>query len=83
MNTDKQAVRQIIEAQLRARLAAQPINVRRADGSPTRDALREQAAFLAGAMTALQAMLPNEDASLLTDFAPPAWIIAIMRNELV
>lgn len=82
MNTDKQAIRQSVEKALAGRLAAQPINITRADGSPTANALREQAAFLAGAMAALQAVF-GEDENTLTDYAPPAWIIEIMRGTLI
>lgn len=78
MNTDKTAIRQSIEIALARRLGAQ---VRRADGSPTANALREQAAFIAGAASALQAVFGEADT--LTDYVPPAWIIETMRGNLL
>lgn len=77
----KEAIRNAIEAALVKRLTSQPINVKRADGSPTRDALREQAAFIAGAATALHAVFGEGDT--LTDYVPPSWIIEPMRGNLI
>lgn len=82
INLDKQAIRQSVEKALAGRLEAQPINITRADGSPTANALREQAAFLAGAMAALHAVF-GESETTLTDYAPPSWIIESMRGNLV
>lgn len=83
MNTDKQAIRTAIEIALARRLNSQPINVKRADGSPTANALREQAAFIAGAGAALQAVFGDPKADTLTDYFPPKWLIAAMRGELI
>lgn len=82
VNFDKQAIQQAIEIALARRLGSQPINIRRADGSPTQNALREQAAFIAGAGAALQAVFGKDD-TLLTDYFPPRWVIATMRGELI
>ena len=82
VNTDKAAIQRAIEIALARRLGNQPINVRRADGSPTANALREQAAFIAGAASALQAVF-GDSTDTLTDYVPPAWILEPMRGNLL
>lgn len=81
MNTDKTAIRQSIEIALSRRLGARLTTVRNTKGKPTAEALREQAAFIAGAASALQAVFGEADT--LTDYVPPAWIIETMRGNLL
>lgn len=82
MNTDKNVIRNKIEQQLSSRLGTQlGAQIYGRNGKPTVAALREQAAFLAGSMAALQAVFGSDDQ--LTDYAPPAWIIDMMRGKLV
>lgn len=83
MNTDKTAIRQSIEIALSRRLGARLTTVRNTKGKPTAEALREQAAFIAGAAAALQAVFGDPKADLLTDYVPPSWIISAIRNELI
>jgi hypothetical protein len=81
LNVSHKEVQEYIEERLRARLLANihPLN---AKGKPTREALREQASFLAGAMVALQAVFARDSAAM-TDYARPSWVYAVMHGELV
>jgi hypothetical protein len=82
VNVSRASIRQHVELRLSERLKAQGINV---DAKrPTAKELHEQAAFLAGAMTALQAVFGcNAEENRLVDYCPPAWIIDVMRGERV
>jgi len=44
---------------------------------------QEEAAFLAGACVALQAVFPPEDPGKLTDYVPPMWIIGPMSGRSI
>lgn len=75
MNTDKQLIQQQIEATFKRRVEALYITPK------TVKFLREQAAFFAGAMAALQSVFGEQtDSGQLTDMVPVTWTIDIMRN---
>lgn len=78
MNTDKASIQKSIEAHLRERLANAGHSI---SAKPTKAALEAQAHYLSGAMAALQAVFGENDR--LTEYAPPTWVIDIMRGELV
>lgn len=75
MNTDKQLIQQQIEATFKRRVEALYITPK------TVKFLREQAAFFAGAMAALQSVFGEQtDSGPLTDMVPVTWTLDIMRN---
>lgn len=81
MNTDKAKIRSFIEQQLKSRLQGQAITTGTKAGKATKAALQEQAAFIAGAGAALQAVFGKDDT--LTDYFSPSWLISVLRGELI
>lgn len=77
MNTDKVAIAKAIESRLLSRFRALGINPGTVRGH------NEEAAFLAGAATALQAVFAEPDSANLTDYVPPFWVISPMSGRSV
>lgn len=73
---DRDAVQAFVERQMTARRA----NLNIGSGKRAKD---DQAAFLAGAMSALQAVFAPTDTERLTDMAPPVWVYSAFRGDLI
>lgn len=76
MNQDKRLIQDAIETRLLERFRALQINPLSKKGAI------EEAAFLAGAGSALQAVFET-DPTKLTDYVPPMWIIGPMSGRSV
>lgn len=70
----KGEIQRYIEKRLKDRLSTQGLKGKRA--------LQEQAAFMAGAGAALQAVFDPESDKLTSMFSP-SWFIDILRGELI
>ena len=82
MNTNKTEIQQAIEQALKGRLIGLAIRTGTRAGKPTKAALQEQAAFLAGAGAALQAVFGHNH-SQLTEYFSPSWLVSVLRGELI
>ena len=82
IDVDPVSVRRKIRERLEDRLAASDLKIRDAKNKPTLAALREQGAFVAGAITALHAVF-GEGKDELTSIAPVSWILLCFRGELI
>lgn len=80
MITDKDTIKTAIETTLAHRMQALGMTYK--GSRPSKKYLHEQAAFIAGATTALQAVFGDEcEQSTLTDKVPVGWIISILRGD--
>ncbi len=66
-----------VERTFKDRLEALSIKPKSAKG------LSEQAAFLSGAMAAINAIAPNANPERLSEFCPPRWVVTIMTGRSV
>lgn len=76
-DSEKAAVIAKIEAGLQKRLDV--FELKRG----SKKALTEEVAFMSGAMVAVDALCPNEDAGKISDLIPPKWFLAPMRGVSV
>ncbi len=74
---DSAALKAAIEASLRVRLEAFGLKLNSAA------AKKEEAAFISGAMCAINALLPNEAPEKISAAIPPMWIIGPMTGRSV
>lgn len=74
---DKATVKAMIERAVRGRVAAL-----KEDGATRGDLLREQGAFMAGAIVALQAVFGPHDENLV-GAVPEEWIHAMLRGTMI
>lgn len=72
MTTNKSEIQTAVKKFLSARLRVQNLK--------GKARLKEEAAFIAGASAALQAVFGGSE---LTDYVPPAWIISIMAGRSI
>ncbi len=74
---DKPALVAAIQDSLRNRLQALEVKL----GTAT--ALKHEAAFMSGAMCAINALKPNDDPNKISEWIPPMWCIAPMTGRSV
>ncbi len=79
MNTDKKAIKAAIGARLLARQATLFPNAK----GKSKVAGNDEAAFLAGAASALQAVFGDPNKNELTDYVPPLFILYPMTGRSV
>jgi len=72
---DKKQIQIRIINSLRSRLEGHGIK------PASKKGLQEQAIFLCGAMSAIEAIYPNEDPGKMSEYTPPIWVINIMSGR--
>jgi hypothetical protein len=75
MTTDKSEIRTAVEKHLSRRLLGQNLK--------GKARLKEEAAFIAGASAALQAVFGAPENPSLTDYVPPIWIFSIITGRSI
>ena len=75
MTTDKSEIQTAVEKHLSNRLRTQNLK--------GKARLKEEAAFIAGASAALQAVFGAPENPSLTDYVPPIWIFSIITGRSV
>ena len=75
MTTDKSEIRTAVEKHLSRRLLGQNLK--------GKARLKEEAAFIAGASAALEAVFGAPENPSLTDYVPPIWIFSIITGRSI
>ena len=75
MTTNKSEIQTAVKEHLSGRLRAQNLK--------GKARLKEEAAFIAGASAALQAVFGAPENPSLTDYVPPVWVTSIMIGRSV
>ena len=75
MTTDKSKIQTAVKEHLSSRLRVQNLK--------GKARLKEEAAFIAGASAALQAVFGDPEDDSLTDYVPPVWILSIMAGRSI